>query len=115
MTALLNSPELPTLLSTTRSRLAACYKIVVDTLTELGIEVFPSTAGLWLNAKVKDAETADVIEKGREKGVIVGRGTEFNGVEGENGWIKITFALPEEILKEGMERLKAALGPASKA
>ncbi|KAI9745240.1 MAG: hypothetical protein M1818_001518 [Claussenomyces sp. TS43310] len=111
LTSLLKSPILPSLLDTSSKRLAASYQIVEDALKELGLEFLPASAGLWVNAKVNGAESSDVVHKLKESGLKVGSGTEFNTVEGEKGWIKLSFSLPEDVLREGMVRLKACLGP----
>jgi aspartate/methionine/tyrosine aminotransferase len=105
MAPLLTSPKLHELIESTRKQLAASYKIVEDILKELDLEYVPATAGLWVNAKAKDAEAGDTVAKARAAGVVIGAGTEFNTVPGEKGWLKITFALPEDILLEGMKRL----------
>jgi DNA-binding transcriptional MocR family regulator len=114
--ALLTSPSISSLLSSVRAQLAKNHQICHDVLTsaELSgrVEFLPASAGLWANAKVilKDGETTqDVVAKAKEKGVIIGPGTEFNMVKGESGWIKLTFALPEERVQKGMERLKSSL------
>jgi DNA-binding transcriptional MocR family regulator len=77
------------------------------------IELLPTTAGLWTNAIVtlKEGETTqDIIAKARQKGVVVGAATEFAPVlqQGQSS-IKITFALPEDVVREGAARLKASL------
>ena len=96
-------------MSSTLKRLATSYHIVIDALTELSIDYVPATAGLFVNANIKDTGSNDVIVKAVKAGVVVGSGTEFNSVEGERGWIRITFALPEDVTQEGMRRFKILL------
>jgi gliotoxin/aspirochlorine biosynthesis aminotransferase len=52
-------------------------------------------------------EEATAVERLREGGVKVSPGRSYNGSEEEKGWARITFAVPEDVLNEGMARLKS--------
>lgn len=60
---------------------------------------------------LKEGETSlDAISKAKEKGVLVTGSTKFAPVlEKAHGLIRITFSLPEYILREVMERIEASL------
>jgi hypothetical protein len=77
------------------------------------IEVLHTSAGLWANALVtlkKNETLQDIIIKARQNGVIVGGATEFAPfLQKEKGLLKITFAMPPDVLLQGLERLKASL------
>jgi DNA-binding transcriptional MocR family regulator len=114
--ALVHSPSLPSLIASVHEKVAKSHQVCHDTLTSPDlsnrVEFVPATAGLWANAKVilKEGETGqDIVAKAKETGVVIMGSPEFNMVERESGWIKFTFALPEDIVQEGMRRLKVSL------
>jgi aspartate/methionine/tyrosine aminotransferase len=80
-------------------------------LKEIGLEFMPANAGVYVLAKVAsgaktwdDEETA--VELLREAGLEVCPGKVFGGSDDEKGWVRITFAVPEDQLREGVARLK---------
>lgn len=100
-----------------RSQLAqgfqACREILSDPRLCGRIELLRASAGLWANVLVtlkKDETLQDVIAKAKQHGVIVGGATEFTPfLQNGQGILKITFAMPRDILLQGLERLKASL------
>ena len=114
ITALLTSPSLPSLIELNSERLSRSYKIISSTLRELNLDFIPANAGLFVFVKVAPGATtwdeeAAVVEGLRESGVIVSPGKPYNGNEEEKGWARITFAVPEDVLIEGMARLKSCI------
>lgn len=100
-----------------RSQLAQSFQTCREVLSapELSgrIELLRASAGLWANALVtlKEKETVqDVVAMARQKGVIIGVANGFAPLlqEGQ-GLIMITFAKPQDVLREGLERLKTSL------
>jgi hypothetical protein len=77
------------------------------------IELLSTTAGLWTLALVslkEDEKVTDIIANGKKKGVIVGTANGFEPfLQPGQAMIIITIALPEDVLKEGLERFKASL------
>lgn len=114
---LLTSDSLPDLISSVRFQLAQGFQICREILStpELSgrIELLHASAGLWANALVtlkKDEVLQDIILKARQNGVIVGEATEFAPfLQKKQGVFKITFAMPRNVLLQGLERLKASL------
>ncbi|KAH8695586.1 pyridoxal phosphate-dependent transferase [Talaromyces proteolyticus] len=115
--SILTSPSTLDLLSSTRSQLAqsfqTCREILsVPELTDR-IQLLHTSVGFWTNAVVmlKESENIqDIIVKAKQKGVIVGWGAEFAPLlQKGQGLIKITFAMPQDVLRKGLERLRASL------
>jgi hypothetical protein len=114
---LLTSDSLPDLISSVRSQLAQGFQICGDILSDPRlygrIELLHASAGLWANALVtlkKDETLQDIIGRARQNGVIVGGATEFAPfLQNGQGLLKITFAMPRDVLLQGLERLKASL------
>lgn len=114
VTALLTSPELPRLVALNTKRLAESYQIVAGVLRQWNVEFIPASAGLFVFAKLAKGiktweEEETVMERLKESGVLVGSGRAFHVVEGEKGWMRVTFALPEEVLREGLKKLQSCL------
>lgn len=114
VTALLTSPELPALVLLNARRLAESYQIVAGALQQWHVEFIPAQAGLFVFAKLAKGirtwkEEEMVVESLKESGVLVGSGRAFHGVEDEKGWIRLTFALPEDVLREGLKRVQSCL------
>jgi hypothetical protein len=100
-----------------RSQLATSYKVYRQVLSapELSgrIELLSTSAGLWTLVLVTlkaDEKVQDIIANGKKKGVIVGAANGFEAfLQPGQAMIMITIALPEDVLKEGLERFKASL------
>lgn len=71
----------------------------------------PANAGVFVFVKVASGATTwddeeALVELLREAGLKVSPGKVFRGSEDEKGWVRITFAIPEDQLREGVARLK---------
>lgn len=115
-TALLTSPKLPALVAVNSRRLSASYAIVTSTLRQWDVKFIPASAGLFVFARlIKGAqtweqETAVVERLKNDAGVLVSPGRAYHGVEGEKGWVRLTFAVPALVLTEGLRRVGSCLG-----
>ncbi|KAJ5667270.1 PLP-dependent transferase [Penicillium longicatenatum] len=112
--AILTSPQLPHLLALSSQRLGKQYKVLTAFLKSRGIEYFPASAGLFVFARlVPDAKTweeeADMVRRMRDVGVLVGPGKVYHTGEGDKGWFRLTFALKNDILEQGLQRLERGL------
>ncbi|KAJ5569625.1 uncharacterized protein N7459_009055 [Penicillium hispanicum] len=115
--SVLTSPLLPPLISSVKSELKKAHQMCHDILAcdELAgrADVLSSTAGLWVNVIItlREEETiGDVIASARKCHVIIDSSGDFTRfLDKTQAQIKVTFSLEENILKEGLLRLKAAL------
>lgn len=112
-TGILTSSELPSLMRLNAERLTKSYQILVQALERWDVEYIPSSAGLLLFVKVlKNAtnweEEADMVERIKKGGVLVAPGKRYN-VDGEVGWIRLLFAVPEGIMREAIKRIGKVL------
>ncbi|KAF5870194.1 putative 1-aminocyclopropane-1-carboxylate synthase protein [Botrytis fragariae] len=111
LTHLLNSAELPTLLSKNNELLAKSYDLLSSTLTRLGIEFLPANAGFVVFAKFINntrswKNEATLVQGLKQYKVIVSAGKGFGGAEEEKGWVRITLAVPWEQFREGVRRIE---------
>lgn len=114
LTAILEFPNLPDLLELNLQRLANNYKILTDALKSLNFEFLPASAGLFVFVNVvKNAETwedeAKMIRRFAEYGVKVSPGREYVGEDGEKGWVRIGFSVPETMLREAISRIEKCI------
>ncbi|KAM3069257.1 hypothetical protein ACMFMG_010768 [Clarireedia jacksonii] len=115
VTAILTSPDLPHLISLNTSRLKSAYEYLTTRLDKWGIEYIPVKAGMLIFVRVaKDAQTweeeAAVVDKIKESGVLVQPGKRWGGIDGEMGWVKMLFAVKEEVMREALARIGKVLG-----
>jgi DNA-binding transcriptional MocR family regulator len=113
--SLLTSPQLPQLVDSNSRRLGRLYEILTSCLRTHGLEYFPASAGLFVFARLAPdvtswEEEADMVRRLREAGVIVGPGRVYYTAEGDKGWVRLTFALPEDRLRQGLQGLLKGLG-----
>ncbi|TEY61173.1 hypothetical protein BOTCAL_0173g00060 [Botryotinia calthae] len=111
LTHILNSAELPALLSKNNELLAKSYDLLSSILTRLGIEFLPANASFVVFAKfVKDAKSwedeATLVQGLKQYKVIVSAVREFGGAEEEKGWVRITLAVPWEQFCEGVKMIE---------
>lgn len=97
-----------------KRRLAESYQIVAEALRQWNVEFIPAQAGLFVFAKLAKGirtweEEAIAVERLKESGVLVGSGRAFHGMEGEKGWMRLTFALPEDMLRVGLKKVQSCL------
>ncbi|KAJ9488957.1 hypothetical protein VN97_g4320 [Penicillium thymicola] len=111
---LLTSPRLPELLTLSSLRLGRLYMILTVFLKTRGIEYIPASTGLFVFARLapnatKWEEEAAMVRRLKEAGVLVGPGKIYHTAEGDKGWVRLTFALREDILQQGLQRLQRGL------
>ncbi len=83
--------------------------LVVSTMKELGIEIEPTKATVFMWIKVPEGQTSQgfaklVLEKA---GVVISPGSAY-GPSGE-GYIRITLTVPDDRLKEALDRIASTL------
>ena len=115
VTSLLASPELPSILASLKSRLACNHALLTQALEKWGVEYLPTDAGFHIYAKLaKHAQTweeeAEMITRLSSVGVMVVPGKSFGGVDGQTGWVRLGFSIPENKLKSGLEIIEKTLG-----
>ncbi|RMZ66210.1 aminotransferase -like [Pyrenophora seminiperda CCB06] len=114
VTALLSSPQLPSLISLNAQRLAVAYTKLTVFFKKYGISYIPCNAGLYIFAKLAPhattwEEEADMVSKFKEAGVLVSAGRGYHGPEAEKGWVRVGFAVEEAELEEAMRRMDGVL------
>ncbi|KAI0886469.1 1-aminocyclopropane-1-carboxylate synthase [Annulohypoxylon maeteangense] len=114
VTRLLTAPELPSLIKMNSNRLGRAYGVLTGFFREFGVAYVPCNAGLYLFARLAGEvktweEEESVVERLKGAGVLVSAGKAYHGPEGEKGWMRVGFAVPEEELREAMRRM-AGLG-----
>jgi gliotoxin/aspirochlorine biosynthesis aminotransferase len=95
-------------------RLASSYLILTEALRKWGAEFIPANAGLFVFAKLGNKvtdweEEMAVVKLLEDSGVIVSPGKRFDGAPEEKGWVRITFAVPQEVLEEAVRRIETCL------
>ena len=111
---LLTSPQLPQLLFLNSQRLGRLYEILTTFLKTRGIEYMPASAGLFVFTRLAPnartwKEESDMVRRLKEVGVLVGPGKVYHTAEGDKGWVRLTFALKEDTLHRGLQRLERGL------
>jgi len=84
--------------------------MITNAFQDWNIEYIPVRAGVGIFAKVlKNAETWEeedvVVQKLLENGVSLGGGKSWGGIDGEKGWIRMTFSVPEDVMREVILRM----------
>lgn len=131
--ALFSSEKLHAIVKLTRVRLARAYQIVEAQLKRWEIEMVEPRAGVFVWARLlkpsqherftiatKGALKDDVsegrdmqqIEKLRNNGVLISPGQQYHlaAWPREQGWVRITFAVEESQLREGLRIIETTLG-----
>ena len=114
--ALLASDRLPELVKLNQHRLAANYATLKSLLRKLNIKYIPCRAGFGAFARIApeaedEAGEMAVLGKLRKAGVAVlpGKYASGGGIDGKWGWVKISIAVAESTLEEGLKRLEKGL------
>ena len=85
--------------------------LVVDALRDIGVEVDPPKATIYIWAPVPDGHTsasfAELVLE--EAGVVISPGSMY-GPSGE-GFFRISLTTPDELLTEAVGRLRVHLTP----
>lgn len=122
-THLLTSPRFPEIVEVARARLAHHHALAVSRLQAWDIPFVSAQAGPFVFARLAPTarNTADeeaTMKRLRSGGVTVTPGSQFGGgkeawgsmAEDAAGWARITVAVPESQLLEGLEKIGRALG-----
>ncbi|KAE8164392.1 pyridoxal phosphate-dependent transferase [Aspergillus tamarii] len=112
----LASPQLPKLLTLSATKLAETYTILTTALKATGIEYFPSCATVFVLARLAPhAATWDeeilALRAYMQAGVAIVPGRAYHMPEGQKGWMRVTFAVSNEDLAEGIRRIKKRVIP----
>jgi aspartate/methionine/tyrosine aminotransferase len=107
-----NLQTLEDVLDHNKPRLRKAAEIVEDFLSFHQVMFYSPVAGcvMWarIGGELATKETdADLFEKLAAAGVAVGAGSRFKS--GEPGWFRITFALPQKNLIEGLRRIEIGM------
>ncbi|KXX83235.1 hypothetical protein MMYC01_200285 [Madurella mycetomatis] len=113
---LLTSPRFDALVVTNRARLREHHDTVTRRLRAWGIPFVPATSGPYLLARLGVGAgdgVEDVVDVLRREAMVLvspGKGFHFPGPGDVQGWVRITFAVPGDVLQEGLDRIGRALG-----
>ncbi|KAF7911780.1 uncharacterized protein EAE98_011895 [Botrytis deweyae] len=115
VTALFHSPNLPSIISSLKNQLTRNYGWLTKALNRWGIEYIPTHAGFHIFARlVKNAQSWDDEAAGVKQlfdaGIMVTPGKSFGGIDGEFGWVRLSFSIEEKKLREGLWRIGQTLG-----
>ncbi|KAB8268857.1 pyridoxal phosphate-dependent transferase [Aspergillus minisclerotigenes] len=107
----LASTQLPKLLTLSASRLAEAYSTLTTAFKATGIEYFPSYATVFVLARLAPNTTTWedemlALRAYMQAGVAVVPGRAYHMPEGQKGWMRVTFAVPNADLAEGIRRIK---------
>lgn len=115
LSSLLTWKQLPTLLALNSERLSDSWQLLAQKLKQWDIRFIAPTHGIFVFAKLaKNARTANdeiaFFDRLAIKGVRVGLGHFYKGVEGDFGWARIRFSIPVDIMKKTLATLATFLG-----
>lgn len=107
----LASPQLPKLLTLSATRLAKAYSTLTTAFKATGVEYFPSYATAFVLARLAPNATAWdeemlALRAYMQAGVAVAPGRAYHTAERQKGWMRVTFAVSNEDLSEGIRRTK---------
>lgn len=107
-----NLSELESLVELSKCRLRSAAALVVDFLILHRIPFYKPAAGVYIWAKLgKDGSTWEdegaLTSKFAAEGVFVGTGADYSNAD--PGWFRLSFAIPQEELIEGLQRIEKAL------
>jgi DNA-binding transcriptional MocR family regulator len=108
-----NIPALTNLLDLNTKRLRRAARIVIQFAEFHGLTYYRPVAGLyiWIRLSVECSnfdEEELLVQKCSRLGVFVGSGADYS--EPQPGWFRLTFAIPEEKLFGGLQRIEEAMG-----
>lgn len=114
ITSLLTAPKsvLDNFIVTNRQRLSTSYAILSDFFASWNIRFVSASAGLYIWAKLDEGvctwEAEETLWKNLNRnGVGVSAGHSYHAAE--PGWFRITFAMPEGVLRKALQRIEVAL------
>ncbi|RMZ74583.1 spindle pole body component alp14 [Pyrenophora seminiperda CCB06] len=114
LSSLLSWSQLPTLLALTTERLTTNYTLLASCLSRHNIEFITPTHGVVLFARLakraaSSEEENELFEALEGKGVRVGRGAWYSGVERCYGWAGIGFGCGKEDMEGAVARMENVL------
>lgn len=125
---LLTSPRFDALVVANRARLREHHDAVARRLRAWGVPFVPATSGPYLLARLGaglgggggggggsggGSGGGDVVDVLRREAMVLvspGKGFHFPGSDDVQGWVRVTFAVPGDVLREGLDRIGRALG-----
>ena len=113
-TGLLNCSELDQLILLNRQRLQKAHDKITGFLRANGMHYIPATAGPFIFARLPGnisslVEEQRVVNEISAAGVAISPGSNYSWSNREFGWVRITFAVEESELDEGLKRLSHGL------
>jgi DNA-binding transcriptional MocR family regulator len=113
--SILGSPGTQELITLNRRRLSAAYSTITAWLRVNGFSFIPVSAGVFVFAKLGHEiatwdEESQLVARCKDAGVVVSAGRNYHGIDSEKGWVRLTFAVEAQALREGLTRLSKALG-----
>ncbi|KAH7303239.1 1-aminocyclopropane-1-carboxylate synthase 7 [Stachybotrys elegans] len=111
-TALLTSPELPTIMAKNSERLEKAYTKITSMLRGRRIDWMPSNGPFLFAKLLPDAQDEDeerLVQACKKAGVSISMGRSYHVLEHEKGWARLNFALPPDRLDEALTRLAVGL------
>ncbi|KAF2875213.1 pyridoxal phosphate-dependent transferase [Massariosphaeria phaeospora] len=114
LTSLLTWSQLPTLLKLNSERLSESYRLLADALKQWNIDFIVPTHGICLFAKLaKRAKTVEdetsFYDRLALRGVRVGPGRFYRGVESEFGWARIRFSVSTHLMNTALAKISTFL------
>ncbi|KAH0490129.1 hypothetical protein TgHK011_001612 [Trichoderma gracile] len=108
-----DTARLEQLVSLNTKRLRTAARIAIQFAEFHGLSYYKPVAGLYIWLRLsEDCSTFDeeetLVQKCSQHGVFVGSGADYS--EPRPGWFRLTFALPEQKLLEGLRRIEVAVG-----
>ncbi|KAL6695440.1 PLP-dependent transferase [Trichoderma pleuroticola] len=108
-----NTSEMEKMVDLNAKRLCRAAQIAIQFAEFHQLEYYKPVAGLyiWLRLSAECATFEDeeaLVQRCSQLGVFVGSGTDYT--EPQPGWFRLTFAIPEHKLLEGLRRIEEAVG-----
>lgn len=108
-----DTARLEQLVNLNTERLRTAARIAIQFAEFHGLSYYKPVAGLYIWLRLSEGcDTFDdeeaLVQKCSRGGVFVGSGADYS--EPQPGWFRLTFALPEHKLLEGLRRIEEAMG-----
>jgi len=96
-------------------QLASNYALVIEAFGKWGVEYFPISASFHVFVRLtKTTLTWEgvhlVLERLLSAGIMILPAKDVVGLDGRDGWFRMSFCISEEKLKEGLARIGKTLG-----
>ncbi|KAL7952876.1 PLP-dependent transferase [Trichoderma compactum] len=108
-----NTSEIGKIVDLNIKRLCRAAQIAIQFAEFHQLEYYKPVAGLYIWLRLSaDCATFDdeeaLVQRCSQLGVYVGSGADYT--EPQPGWFRLTFAIPEDKLLEGLRRIETAMG-----